>query len=98
MADEFECVYFCFTLDSMSLPDVVMTCMLLGLCSLLEQQFKLLMSVIPNVTYADMNSTLKPIFGGSIGVVSSSGLLGGDVKDDLRIHLWGCFSTSYRRC
>jgi hypothetical protein len=66
--NEFERVYFCFTQEAMTLPDAVMAFMLLTSCSLTESQFQMVMSSIPEVTFASMKASLRRIFGGELGV------------------------------
>lgn len=62
--NEFERSYFRFTQEKMTLPDAVMAFMLLTSCSLSESQFQLVMSSMSMVTYENMKTSLKRIFGG----------------------------------
>lgn len=69
--DEFERIYFRFTQQDMVLPDAVMAFMLLVACDLPENNFQLAMSAISDVTYSNMKSTLKRIFG--TGLTNNAG-------------------------
>lgn len=71
--NEFERVYYRFTQEGMVLPDAVMAFMLLTSCDLEDQQFQMVMSAIPDVSFTNMKSTLKRVFGAKVGV-SGDGL------------------------
>ena len=59
---KFEQVYFKFTQQDMKLPDAVMAFMLLASCELDENNRRVVMSGIGDVTYAGMKIALKRIF------------------------------------
>lgn len=77
--NEFERVYYRFTQEAMTLPDAVIAFMLLTSCDLEEQQFQLVMSAIPDVSFANMKSTLKRVFAGKVGF-ASDGLSSSGIK------------------
>ena len=82
---KFETIYYRFKHERMELPDAVMAFMLLASCSLSDTQFQLVMSSVPSITYENMKSSLKRIFGGKIERAISmkeEPVLCNEVKDD----------------
>lgn len=70
--NEFEHTYYKFTQESMTLPDAVMAFMLLASCNLTEDQSRLVMSAITEVTFENMKAALKRIYGVEIGYKKTS--------------------------
>ena len=64
---EFEHVYYKFAAQKMILPDPVIAFMLLASCKFTDSEVQLIMSAITEVTYDNMKSALKRIFGSDIG-------------------------------
>ena len=64
---EFEHVYFEFKGQEMTLPDSVQAFILLSACNLNENERKVVMSGIADVTYNDMKEALRRIFATELG-------------------------------
>ena len=61
---EFDYAYHNFTLQEMSLPDSVMAFMLLASCNFSEEDSKLVMTAVNNVSFEEMKSAIMRIFEG----------------------------------
>ena len=68
---EFEHKYFKFTQEGMTLPDSVMAFMLLASCDLPERETQIVMSAIYEISYVNVKSTLKRVFGQHLGAQSA---------------------------
>ena len=60
---KFEHVYYKFQKQDMNLPDTVIAFMLLESCNLEEKDKKLIFSAMSEITFDNMKSALKRVFG-----------------------------------
>ena len=63
---EFEHEYYSFTKQDMKLPDTIIAYMLLASCDLSQKDVQVVMSGVSDVSYENMKSALKRIFGGGM--------------------------------
>lgn len=83
---EFEHTYFKFSQEDMKLPDAVMAFMLLASCNLSESDMHLVMSAVKEITYDGMKSTLKRIFGQTLGMAALEPAVQHDIKPEPVFH------------
>ena len=69
---EFEHIYFKFSEQGMTLPDPVIAFMLLASCNLADDKVQLVMSALSTVSFNEMKSVLKRVFGGEVANTFSS--------------------------
>ena len=81
--NDFEHAYFKFKEQDMKLPDSVMAFMLLASCSLSDEDSRLVMSAITEVTYSSMKSALRRIFDNEVKAAPDVPLVGIKIEPTL---------------
>ena len=79
---EFEQVYYKFTQQDMTLPDPVMAFMLLASCELDENDRRMVMTAVTDVSFENMKFALKRIFCNNIAPKVDVGPFGVQVKTE----------------